>query len=95
MLTRAINWVRARMRRRYWYAARVTRSQAWIVDARTHSTDVEFGQSQWWETAELCAADLDDSDIDRADITLVRLNAQPDTNHFSLKELSWPTPSQS
>ncbi len=79
---------RIRRPRRYWYAVKRTRSQAWLVDAVRGEYDLEFGRAEWFDTPTHAAWALGITGLQR-EHTLVRLAAQPTTNHYEMKEVQW------
>lgn len=93
MIARVINAVRGRLWPRYWYAVKRTQSQAWLVDTCAGGTyDLEFGSAVWYDEPDEAKLALIAAELDPREHTLVRLHTQPQTNHYSMKELPWPAP---
>lgn len=81
---------------KYWYAVRDKQTRAWLVDTCAGGTfDVEFGRAVWYDEPDeaylaitLLACDSD-RQMHPTDFQLVRLHVQPNSNHYSMKEIPW------
>lgn len=75
---------------RYWYAVKHERTKAWLVDVwPMPEYSIEFGASVWYDAPDMARLALVLHGLNIDEHVLVRLNVQPNTNHYAMKEIPW------
>lgn len=90
------NWLRARLFPTTWYAVRHARHRGWLVAlpgadrAWNESYALEFGPALWFDDETEAWLQMVSHGLDLDEHQLVRLSVRPNSNHYRMREVSWP-----